>query len=143
MTGRPAWLRTSRLGLFVIAVVVGVGSGLGAVAFRYLITFCTWLPTGHAQFGQGGHVGSNHLPWLGLGFFVLIPAVGGLIYGPLIYRWAREARGHGVPEVMIAVAAAFGAFAAAAGEIPDSQWPREESGEPPVPAPVPSKAGRP
>ena len=46
-----------------------------------------------------------------------------------------------------AVAAAFGAFAAAAGEIPDSQWPREESGEPPVPAgpavPAPSKAGRP
>ncbi|HEY2241750.1 MAG TPA: chloride channel protein [Streptosporangiaceae bacterium] len=104
MTGRAAWLRTSRLGLFAIAVVIGVGSGLGAVAFRYLITFCTWLPTGHAQFGQGGHVGSSHLPWLGLGFFVLIPAVGGLIYGPLIYRWAREARGHGVPEVMIAVA---------------------------------------
>ena len=25
-------------------------------------------------------------------------------YGPLIYRYAREARGHGVPEVMIAVA---------------------------------------
>jgi CIC family chloride channel protein len=35
---------------------------------------------------------------------VVIPAVGGLIYGPLIYRYAREARGHGVPEVMIAVA---------------------------------------
>lgn len=46
-----------------------------------------------------------------------------------------------------AVAAAFGAFAAAAGEIPDRQWPREESGEPPVPAgpagPARSKAGRP
>jgi CIC family chloride channel protein len=28
------------------------------------------------------------------------------VYGPLIYRWAREARGHGVPEVMIAVAIA-------------------------------------
>jgi CIC family chloride channel protein len=35
---------------------------------------------------------------------VVIPAIGGLVYGPLIYRWAREARGHGVPEVMIAVA---------------------------------------
>jgi CIC family chloride channel protein len=30
--------------------------------------------------------------------------LGGLIYGPLIYRFAREARGHGVPEVMLAVA---------------------------------------
>jgi chloride channel protein, CIC family len=27
-----------------------------------------------------------------------------LIYGPLIQRYAREARGHGVPEVMLAVA---------------------------------------
>ncbi|HEY4268264.1 MAG TPA: chloride channel protein [Galbitalea sp.] len=35
---------------------------------------------------------------------MLIPIVGGLIYGPLVYRFAREARGHGVPEVMIAVA---------------------------------------
>jgi CIC family chloride channel protein len=49
-------------------------------------------------------VPSAHLLWLGLGFFVVIPAVGGLLYGPLIYKWAREARGHGVPEVMIAVA---------------------------------------
>jgi chloride channel protein, CIC family len=98
------WLRGSRAGLFAVAVVVGVGSGLGAVAFRYLIYFVTWLVTGHVQFGQDGHVGSSHLPWLGLGFFVAIPVLGGLVYGPLVYRYAREARGHGVPEVMVAVA---------------------------------------
>jgi CIC family chloride channel protein len=98
------WLRDSRAGLFVIAVVVGAGSGLGAVVFRYLIYFFTWLATGHDQFGQDGYVGSAHLPWLGLAFFVFIPAVGGIVYGPLIYRYAREARGHGVPEVMVAVA---------------------------------------
>ena len=98
------WLRGSRAGLFVIAVLVGAGSGLGAVAFRYLVYFFTWLATGHVQFGQDGYVGSSHLPWLGLGFFVVIPVLGGLVYGPLIYRYAREARGHGVPEVMIAVA---------------------------------------
>src|SRR5258708_298282 len=98
------WLRGSRAGLLVIAVVVGAGSGLGAVAFRYLINFFTWLATGHSQFGQGGYTGSSHLPWLGPGFFVLIPAAGGIVYGPLIYRYAREARGHAVPEVMIAVA---------------------------------------
>jgi chloride channel protein, CIC family len=74
------------------------------VAFRYLIYFFTWLATGHSEFGQAGYVGSAHLPWLGLGFLVVIPVIGGLVYGPLIYRWAREARGHGVPEVMIAVA---------------------------------------
>jgi chloride channel protein, CIC family len=99
-----AWLRAGRGGLFVLALLIGAGSGLGAVAFRYLINFFTWLATGHSQFGQQGRVPSGHLTWLGLGFFVLIPAIGGLVYGPLIYRFAREARGHGVPEVMIAVA---------------------------------------
>jgi CIC family chloride channel protein len=97
-------LRGSRFGLFGIAVVVGVASGIGAVIFRNLISFFTWLVTGESEFGQDGYVGSSHLPWLGLGFFVLIPIVGGLVYGPLVYRFAREARGHGVPEVMIAVA---------------------------------------
>jgi chloride channel protein, CIC family len=98
------WLRDSRAGLFVIALLVGVGSGLGAVIFRYLIYFFTWLATGRSEFGQDGYVGSSHLPWLGLAFFVVIPVIGGLVYGPLIYRYAREARGHGVPEVMLAVA---------------------------------------
>jgi chloride channel protein, CIC family len=96
-------LRDSRAGLFLVAALVGVGSGLGAVAFRYLIYFVTWLATGHSQFGQQGRVGSSHLPWLGLAFFVIIPVAGGIVYGPLIYRYAREARGHGVPEVMLAV----------------------------------------
>ncbi len=99
-----SWLRGSRPGLFILALLVGVGSGLGAVAFRYLINAFTWLATGHAAFGQQGRIASSHLPWLGLAFFVVIPVAGGLIYGPLIYRFAREARGHGVPEVMIAVA---------------------------------------
>jgi chloride channel protein, CIC family len=104
-TGRAAaWLRAGRGGLFVLALVVGAGSGLGAVVFRYLIYFFTWLATGHVAFGQQGRVDSLHLPWLGLAFFVVIPVIGGLLYGPLIYNWAREARGHGVPEVMFAVA---------------------------------------
>jgi len=104
MTRAVAWMRAGRGGLFLLALLAGAGAGLGAVAFRYLIYFFTWLATGQSEFGQGGYVGSSHLPWLGLGFFVVIPVIGGLAYGPLIYNWAREARGHGVPEVMIAVA---------------------------------------
>jgi CIC family chloride channel protein len=104
LSAAGGWLRAGRGGLFLLALLVGAGSGLGAVVFRYLIFFFTWAATGHSQFGQQGYVGSAHLPWLGLGFFVLIPVIGGLLYGPLIYRFAREARGHGVPEVMIAVA---------------------------------------
>lgn len=98
------WLRANRLGLFCMAIVVGAGSGLGAAAFRYMVFGFTWLATGHTEFGQQGWRGSDHLPWLGVGFFVVIPIIGGLLYGPLISRFAREARGHGVPEVMIAVA---------------------------------------
>jgi chloride channel protein, CIC family len=99
-----SWLRRSRLGLVVIALVVGGGAGLGAVGFRWLIFTFTWIATGHQQFGQQGRTGSLHLPWLGPWFLLVIPVVGGLLYGPLIQRFAREARGHGVPEVMLAVA---------------------------------------
>ena len=87
-----------------MALVVGAFAGLGAVGFRWLIFGSTWLFTGHEQFGQQGRVESPHLPFLGIWFLLVVPVVGGLIYGPLIYRFAREARGHGVPEVMIAVA---------------------------------------
>ena len=39
-------------------------------------------------------------PWY---LTILIPALGGLIIGPLIYYGAREAKGHGVPEIMQAL----------------------------------------
>ncbi len=102
---RPAgWLRENRYGLFVVALVVGAGSAVGALVFRFLVLGFTWLATGYQEFGQDGRIDSAHAPWLGPLFYVLAPAVGGLIYGPVVYRWAREARGHGVPEVMLAVA---------------------------------------
>ena len=104
MRSAAATLRTSRLGLVIMALVVGVGAGFGAVAFRWLILSITWLATGYRQFGQQGRVPSLHFPGLGIWFLLLIPIVGGLLYGPLIQRFAEEARGHGVPEVMLAVA---------------------------------------
>jgi CIC family chloride channel protein len=87
-----------------MAVLVGVGAGLGAVAFRLLIFAVTWLVTGRQQFGAQGRVASLHFPELGIWFLVIAPVVGGLLYGPLIQLFAKEARGHGVPEVMVAVA---------------------------------------
>jgi chloride channel protein, CIC family len=99
-----AWLGGNRLGLVVMALVVGAGAGLGAALFREMVFGATWLVTGHDQFGQQGHAASTHLPGLGIWFVLIVPVLGGLVYGPLIYRYAREARGHGVPEVMLAVA---------------------------------------
>jgi CIC family chloride channel protein len=78
--------------------------GPGSGGFRWLIYSVTWLATGREQFGQLGRVASLHLPFVGIWFVLVVPVLGGLLYGPLIYRFAREARGHGVPEVMVAVA---------------------------------------
>ncbi len=98
------WLAASKLGLVVMALVVGAGAGLGAAGFRELIYFFTWLFTGRQTFGQQGHAASLHLPFLGIWFVLIVPVIAGALYGPLIQRFAREARGHGVPEVMLAVA---------------------------------------
>ncbi len=107
-------LRSTGGALTVMALVVGATTGLGAVAFRWLITRATWFFTGHADYsavGLGQHPPHPWLPWLGPWFVVLVPAVGGLIYGPMIQRWAPEARGHGVPEVMLAVSQRGGRIA--------------------------------
>ena len=90
-------------GLVAMALAVGVGAGLGAIAFRDLILGLTYLFTGSEQYGADGRQG-NALLGIGPWFLLIVPVAGGLIYGPLVSRFAPEARGHGVPEVMLAVA---------------------------------------
>jgi len=98
------WIRRSEnSSLVVLAVVIGALAGVGAVAFRWLIIGATHLFSGHADYSDVGHASNPWVPWLGPYFVVLAPVVGGLIYGPLVYHFAREARGHGVPEVMYAI----------------------------------------
>jgi chloride channel protein, CIC family len=98
------WLRGNPSGLIALALVVGAGAGAGAVAFRYLILGFTYAFTGYRDYSIVGHAPYGYFHGLGFWFVVAAPVVGGLIYGPLIYFFAREARGHGVPEVMLAVA---------------------------------------
>ena len=78
---------------FATSVVVGVGAGLGAAAFRWFIGTVRWI-----GFGPTTEMMAN---WARL---LIVPAVGGLVVGLLVYFFAREAKGHGVPEVMEAVA---------------------------------------
>lgn len=78
----------------MLAILIGVGTGFGAVGFRWLISFF------RSGFFDGGQ---QVFQYLGAYYVVLIPALGGLILGPLVYFLAREAQGHGVPEVMAAV----------------------------------------
>jgi CIC family chloride channel protein len=77
------------------ALLVGLGAGLGAVVFRWLIAQMQDLS--FVKLGEA-------LPFLGDYVLIVAPILGGLIVGPLIYFFAREAKGHGVPEVMEAVA---------------------------------------
>jgi chloride channel protein, CIC family len=110
-TAASTALREAKTGLLVLALVVGCGAGFGAIAFRWLIKTFTLLLSGHADYAAAGHAANPHVPWLGRWFVVLAPAVAGLLYGPLVQRFAREARGHGVPEVMYAVARRGGRIA--------------------------------
>ncbi|MEW5872060.1 MAG: chloride channel protein [Chloroflexota bacterium] len=78
------------------AILVGLGTGLGAVLFIRLIEFVQRLFFEGGESLFGGHLGR----WI----LVLIPVVGGLLAGPVIAFFASEAKGHGVPEVMQAIA---------------------------------------
>jgi CIC family chloride channel protein len=98
------WLKVSPPGLVALALTVGAGAGGGAVLFRYLIVWFTELFTGRSDYSNVGHVASSHFPGLGIFFVLLVPVIGGAVYGPLVDRFAKETRGHGVPEVMLAVA---------------------------------------
>lgn len=97
--GGEAALETRRQTLMLaLAALVGLLGGLASVGFRELIRLVqrgAWGEWTYTLDLVRAH------PWW---WVVLAPAVGGLVVGPVIHRWAREARGHGVPEVMEAVA---------------------------------------
>ncbi len=80
--------------LLIFAVLTGLGAGYGAVVFRWLIRFFQ-----HWFFDRGKILFS----FIGDYYVIIIPAIGGLVVGLIIYFLARETRGHGVPEVMMAV----------------------------------------
>lgn len=87
----------ARFDVFVpygLAIVVGLSAGAAAIVFRELISAFDRVFFGDL---------ANLLDGLGSWHIILIPAVGGLLVGPVIYFLAREAKGHGVPEVMLAV----------------------------------------
>jgi CIC family chloride channel protein len=86
----------------ILGIIVGLASGLGAIGFRYLIGFFQSISYGSAD--ELLDVVST-IPWYSR---IGIPALGGLVVGPIVYFLAREAKGHGVPEVMEAVALKYG-----------------------------------
>ena len=75
-----------------MAVIVGTGTGLGAVAFIWLLARIRDL-TVLAQNTVGLAIGT-----------ITMMTLAGFMVGWMVQRWASEAKGHGVPEVMEAVA---------------------------------------
>ncbi len=94
--------------MVLVAIVIGLIGGYGAVGFRLLIVELQkgiWRPEGPIHDAGGLLDWIRGLPWW---WVVGAPALGGLLVGWIVETFAREARGHGVPEVMEAVALRHG-----------------------------------
>ncbi|MDN3273572.1 chloride channel protein [Frankia sp. RB7] len=94
--------RVSLLVLCSLALVIGVMTGLGAVVFRALIALVHNLSySGRLSFTYDANVSEGASRYGDLVLFS--PIIGGLIVVFLVRRFAPEAKGHGVPEVMDAI----------------------------------------
>src|SRR5208337_1244103 len=77
-----------------VALIIGIMGGFGAIAVRKMINGISSI-----FFSGHGNVLNNIIasPWY---IIISAPTIGGLIVGPIIFFLDREAKGHGVPEVM-------------------------------------------
>ncbi|MCG8531136.1 MAG: chloride channel protein [Desulfovibrionales bacterium] len=84
--------------MLLLALGVGILAGYGSVLFRFAIDAVQQL-----FYHNGGEFLDFYqtLPWYGI---LIPPVIGGAIVGFLTSKGAPEAKGHGVPEVMEAVA---------------------------------------
>ena len=81
--------------LVLVSMVIGATTGVFAHMFYGLIEW-----TRHVAYGGADHAG---LYQGRLWMLVLLPVVGAVAVGFITYYLAREAKGHGVPEVMDAM----------------------------------------
>jgi CIC family chloride channel protein len=92
VNGVKTWFKIN-----LLALIVGVVGGLGAIIFRKMIDFFQYLFFDLIL---------PHITIMVDGFnlgVILLPAIGGLIVGPIVNKVAPETKGHGVPEVLEAV----------------------------------------
>jgi CIC family chloride channel protein len=95
-------LRLGLVPLSLLAIVVGVITGFGAVLFRALIGLIHNIAfLGSFSIDYDASIFTPPSPWGP--FIIVVPLIGGLIVTFLITNFAPEARGHGVPEVMDAI----------------------------------------
>ena len=91
------WIR-----FYILILLVGVVAGLGAIFFRELIAFFHNLFF-YGQFSLFYDVLQHAKPSrFGMGI-VFAPVIGAFFVAYLVSHFAKEARGHGVPEVIDAI----------------------------------------
>ncbi len=93
------WLRMRRV--LILAIPTGIIAGLGSVLFYTVLdishTFFLDYLAGYRPEGPGGehpilgHTTTEFVRWM----LIVVPTVGGLLAGWLIYTFAPEAEGHG------------------------------------------------
>ena len=92
----------SLLYLTILALLLGIVTGLGAVLFRDLISLLHNLFfAGTLSLSYDANVFTAPSRW-GV-FIILAPVIGAVIVTFLVSNFAPEAKGHGVPEVMDAI----------------------------------------
>src|SRR6202000_1483300 len=88
--------------LALLALGLGIVTGIGAVLFRDLISLIhNLLFAGHFSLHYDANVFTAPAPW-GI-FVILVPVLGSIGVTFLVSNFAPEAKGHGVPEVMDAI----------------------------------------
>jgi len=101
---RYANRKTGRL--FLASMVVGVVAGLGAILFFTLLNWvthlslhqiCNYFPPEPAGEVSGYEPGFGAIRWW---LILLVPAIGGIISGIIVFTWAPEAEGHGTDAVI-------------------------------------------
>lgn len=105
------WRRAGRW--FVLAGIVGMIAGAGGIVFfgasewlfdvliKDFVGYSPRPPGGEAISGEGVHdpfLAADFVPWL----LVLVPAMGGLLSGAIVFRFAPEAEGHGTDAALSA-----------------------------------------
>lgn len=94
--------RIPLLPLSLLALVVGLITGVGAVVFRDLIGLVhNVLFLGKFAFAYNASQFTPTDPWGP--FVILVPVIGGIGVTWIVSNFAPEAKGHGVPEVMDAI----------------------------------------
>lgn len=79
--------------LVFLASIVGIVGGLGAIVFRFFVESTRDLLDFLAEYSQIDNSFAT----------ILIPTIGGLVCGWIVFRFASEAKGHGVPEIINSV----------------------------------------